>query len=70
MIKELFKSVYDLKYFHKGGLEQLSKRLNIQREGQAHHAGSDALLTLKCGMRLLELNYLNPGQIYGIDGLH
>lgn len=50
MLKHLFPFVIDLKCLANevgriGGLEHLSKSLNVKRDGKAHTAGSDAILT-------------------------
>lgn len=58
LLKIYFPKFYDLKYllqnsnFLEGGLNKLSKILQIQRNGYQHQAGSDSLLTIEIFLKL------------------
>ncbi|KAJ3698378.1 hypothetical protein LUZ61_002083 [Rhynchospora tenuis] len=77
--KTFFPVYYDVKHlmrycpgqaFH-GGLNKLSDALAVERVGICHQAGSDALVTLKCFLELLEKKYVSlplekyAGVLYG-----
>jgi CCR4-NOT transcription complex subunit 7/8 len=80
LCKVFFPVMYDLKHlmrycpgqsFH-GGLSKLSDALGVKRVGVCHQAGSDALVTLKCFVEMLEKKYMSgplekyAGVVYGI----
>lgn len=64
-----FPNFYDLKYLLKnsnyleGGLNKLSKILNINRIGYQHQAGSDSLLTIEIFLKL-QKNYFNKTKLF------
>jgi CCR4-NOT transcription complex subunit 7/8 len=77
--KTFFPVFYDVKHlmrycpgqgFH-GGLNRLSDALSVERVGICHQAGSDALLTLRCFLEMLEKKYVSvplekyAGVLYG-----
>ncbi len=68
LLKVYFPKFYDLKYllqnsnFLEGGLNKLSKTLQIQRQGYQHQAGSDSLLTIEIFLKLKK-NYFSEKQL-------
>jgi CCR4-NOT transcription complex subunit 7/8 len=68
LLKIYFPKFYDLKYllqnsnFLEGGLNKLSKILQIQRQGYQHQAGSDSLLTIEIFLKLKK-NYFNEKRL-------
>lgn len=78
-LRVLFPAFYDFKYllrttdFVRKGLQEISNELGVFREGTAHQAGSDALLTSQAFFKSLEflLNReeinLSVCKLYGIE---
>ncbi|KAJ3693425.1 hypothetical protein LUZ60_008905 [Juncus effusus] len=72
--KTFFPEFYDVKHLMKfcsnpgfhGGLNKLSDMLGLERVGICHQAGSDALLTLKCYMELLEKHLKTVDKYSGV----
>lgn len=68
LLKIYFPKFYDLKYllqnsnFLEGGLNKLSKILQIQRQGYQHQAGSDSLLTIEIFLKLKK-NYFHQKRL-------
>jgi CCR4-NOT transcription complex subunit 7/8 len=58
-----FPNFYDIKYLNLfsgnfvGGLNKLSQKLQIDRIGQVHQAGSDSILTFSVFEKLKHLNF-------------
>lgn len=80
-MKALFPVFYDLKYLIKStdyirkGLQEISNELGVNREGTAHQAGSDALLTSLAFFKALDV-FLKRDKVksmicklYGIEKL-
>jgi CCR4-NOT transcription complex subunit 7/8 len=65
LLKLYFPNAYDIKYLineneaYKGGLNKISKELNIERHGEVHQAGSDSLVTSQVFLKLIENNSIN-----------
>lgn len=77
-LKQFFPEYYDIKLMvspeerMKGGLNKLADVLNVTRVGQAHQAGSDALVTLETFNRVKEELYptgIPPEQVSVLFGL-
>ena len=72
ILKTYFPNAYDIKYLikeneiYKGGLNKISKELNIERKGEVHQAGSDSLVTSEVFFKLIENNSITKNDInYG-----
>ncbi|KAL5566706.1 hypothetical protein UlMin_029870 [Ulmus minor] len=77
---EIFGAIYDVKYmaryyselyYSEIGLAKMAKIFGIKRRGEAHHAGSDSLLTAEIYSKMatfigLEINSFE-GYLYGIS---
>merc|ERR1719419_636068 len=79
LLKLYFPNIYDVKYLMKscknlkGGLQEVSEQLAIQRIGPQHQAGSDSLLTGAAFFKMRELFFEDNiddtkycGQLYGL----
>eukprot|EP01103_Thecamoeba_quadrilineata_P010909 TRINITY_DN2484_c0_g1_i1.p1 TRINITY_DN2484_c0_g1~~TRINITY_DN2484_c0_g1_i1.p1 ORF type:complete len:273 (-),score=42.90 TRINITY_DN2484_c0_g1_i1:114-932(-) len=79
LVRLYFPCIYDVKYMMtscrnlKGGLTELAKRLQIERIGQEHQAGSDSLLTSATFFKMKTLFFENnidnsrySGVLYGL----
>jgi len=73
LLKIYFPRFYDLKYmvqnsnYLEGGLNKLSKILQVQRQGYQHQAGSDSLLTIDIFLKLKK-NYFTEKKLeYGAN---
>lgn len=68
LLNVYFPKFFDLKYllqnsnFYEGGLNKLSKILQIQRQGYQHQAGSDSLLTIEIFLKLKK-SYFNEKRL-------
>ena len=69
LLKIYFPNAYDIKYLikenelYKGGLNKISKELNIERKGEVHQAGSDSLVTSEVFFKLIENNTITKNDI-------
>ena len=64
-----FPNAYDIKILinnnelFKGGLNKIANELNIERHGEMHQAGSDAMVTGEVFFTLLRLNYVSKEEL-------
>nr|CAD7438336.1 unnamed protein product [Timema bartmani]CAD7587710.1 unnamed protein product [Timema genevievae] len=79
LLRLYFPNIYDLKYMMKscknlkGGLQEVSEQLELQRIGPQHQAGSDSLLTGMTFFKMREMFFEDNiddskyrGQLYGL----